>query len=120
MVEEGLSLCKEYLKDRPQDGKMHSLAGVLFIKKKAVPEAISEFKEQIELGHHPELGYVNLGMALAMKESWDEAITAYKKALELNDRNPRAHYQLAVAYEKKGLKEEAQKEQAIYRELTGK
>ena len=65
------------------------------------------------------MGYLNLGMALIKKGSEDEALQAFKKSIELNPRNPRVHYQLGTLYEKKGMKEEAEKEMAIYKGLMG-
>ena len=119
MVDEGVALSEAYLKDYSDKGNIHSLLGALYIKKGDLDKAVSEFGKQIEFDHHPEMGYLNLGMALIKKGSEDEALQAFKKSIELNPRNPRVHYQLGTLYEKKGMKEEAEKEMAIYKGLMG-
>jgi Flp pilus assembly protein TadD len=114
-------LCKFYLKDNdPGKANLHSLLGVFYIKKGDTDRAVSEFRKQLEANHHPEQGYLNLGMALMKKGETDEAIESYKKSLELFPRNPRTHYQLGAAYKSKGMNEEAEKEMAEYRGLVGR
>lgn len=121
MTDEGIELCKFYLKDNdPGKANLHSLLGVFYIKKGDTDRAVSEFRKQLEANHHPEQGYLNLGMALMKKGETDEAIESYKKSLELFPRNPRTHYQLGAAYKSKGMNEEAEKEMAEYRGLVGR
>lgn len=120
MTDEGIALCQARLSDNdPKKGNLHSLLGVLFIKKGDIHQAIPEFRKQIKAEHHPEMGYLNLGMALVKKGDQDEAIEAFKESIKLNSRNPRAHYQLGNAYLKKGMKKEAEEEMAAYGRLTG-
>lgn len=121
MTDEGIAFCRSYLKDSgKKKGNLHSILGVLYIKKGDTDSAIGEFKKQIEARHHPEMGYLNLGMALVKKEDYDGAIEAFQKSLELNNHNPRTHYQLGNAYLKKGMKAEGEKEMAVYKQLTGR
>lgn len=53
---------------------------------------------------------VGFGIWAAHNELWEEAIFRWKKVLNQNPESVAAHNNLAVAYEKKGLWEEAQKE----------
>jgi len=53
---------------------------------------------------------IQFGIQAAQKELWDEAIFRWKKAVEAEPNSAAAHNNLAVAYEKKGLWEEAKKE----------
>lgn len=53
---------------------------------------------------------IQFGIFAAQNELWDEAIFRWKKAVELNPESAAAHNNLAVAYEKKGLLDEAEKE----------
>ena len=53
---------------------------------------------------------LNFGIEAAKKDLWDEAIFRWKKVLSTNPNSAAAHNNLAVAYEKKGLWEEAKKE----------
>jgi tetratricopeptide (TPR) repeat protein len=53
---------------------------------------------------------IGFGIWAADKELWDEAIFRWQKVLAQNPQSVAAHNNLAVAYEKKGLWEEARKE----------
>lgn len=53
---------------------------------------------------------LQFGIKAAQKDLWDEAIFRWKKVLLSNPESAAAHNNLAVAYEKKGLWEEARKE----------
>ncbi|HDJ24023.1 MAG TPA: tetratricopeptide repeat protein [Candidatus Aminicenantes bacterium] len=50
------------------------------------------------------------GIKAAQQDLWDEAIFRWKKVVESHPNSAAAHNNLAVAYEKKGLWEEAKKE----------
>ena len=49
----------------------------------------------------------SFGVEVASKGLWKEATYRWQKAVELDPRNPRAHNNLAVAYERSGKFEEA-------------
>jgi Tfp pilus assembly protein PilF len=53
---------------------------------------------------------LHFGILAAQKDLWDEAIFRWKKVLESDPNSAAAHNNLAVAYEKKGLWEEANEE----------
>ena len=53
---------------------------------------------------------IRFGIWAADNDLWDEAIFRWKKVLSLDSRSVAAHNNLAVAYERKGLWEEARKE----------
>jgi Flp pilus assembly protein TadD len=50
------------------------------------------------------------GVAAARADRWDDAVIHWKNALAQNPGSAAAHNNLAIAYEKKGAREEAQKE----------
>jgi len=52
----------------------------------------------------------SFGIWAVEKDLWDEAIFRWKKVLSANPDSVAAHNNLAVAYEKKGLWEEARRE----------
>jgi len=52
---------------------------------------------------------IGFGIWAADRDLWDEAIFRWEKVLAQEPRSVAAHNNLAVAYEKKGLWEEAQK-----------
>lgn len=51
---------------------------------------------------------LNFGIQAAQRDLWDEAIFRWKKVLNMQPDSAAAHNNLAVAYEKKGLLEEAE------------
>jgi len=53
---------------------------------------------------------LQFGIWASQKNLWDEAIFRWKKVLGSNPNSAAAHNNLAVAYEKKGLWEDAKKE----------
>ncbi|MFW6161080.1 MAG: tetratricopeptide repeat protein [Acidobacteriota bacterium] len=60
---------------------------------------------------------IGFGITAAENELWDEAIFRWKKALLENPSSAAAHNNLAVAYEKRGLWEEAKKEYELALQL---
>ena len=58
------------------------------------------------------------GAEAARMNLWDEAIFRWKKVIASNPDSAAAHNNLAVAYEKKGLWDEAKKEYEIALELS--
>ena len=63
---------------------------------------------------------LHFGIHAAQRDLWDEAIFRWKKAVELQPESAAAHNNLAVAYEKKGLLEDAEKEYKIAIDLNAK
>ena len=61
---------------------------------------------------------IRFGIQAAYKGLWDEAIFRWKKVIDSNPGSAAAHNNLAVAYEKKGLLEEAKKEYEIALKLN--
>ena len=63
------------------------------------------------------LDEVGFGIWAADRDLWDEAIFRWKKVLGQDPMSVAAHNNLAVAYEKKGLWEDARKEYEAARKL---
>jgi tetratricopeptide (TPR) repeat protein len=68
----------------------------------------------------PPQSQLHFGILAAQRNLWDEAIFRWKKAVQLEPDSSSAHNNLAVAYEKKALWEEARKEYEIALELSPK
>lgn len=64
------------------------------------------------------IDHVQLGIWAAERDLWDEAIFRWRKSLAENPNLAAAHNNLAVAYEKKGLWEEARQEYEIALKLS--
>jgi tetratricopeptide (TPR) repeat protein len=58
----------------------------------------------------PRMDQIHFGIWAAERDLWDEAVFRWKKVLDQEPGSVAAHNNLAVAYEKKGLWEEARKE----------
>lgn len=63
---------------------------------------------------------IQFGIKAAQKDLWNEAIFRWKKAIQFDPNSSAAHNNLAVAYEKKGLWEDAKKEYEIALKLSPK
>lgn len=61
---------------------------------------------------------LHFGIKSAQVDLWDEAIFRWKKVISSNPNSAAAHNNLAVAYEKKGLWEEAKKEYEMALKLS--
>jgi Tfp pilus assembly protein PilF len=61
---------------------------------------------------------LSFGIQAAKKDLWDEAIFRWKKVVLSDPNSAAAHNNLAVAYEKKGLWEEAKNEYEIALKLS--
>lgn len=63
---------------------------------------------------------IHFGIQAAQKNLWDEAVFRWKKVINSNPESAAAHNNLAVAYEKKGLWEQAKKEYETALKLSPK
>ena len=81
-------------------------------------EAIPHFSRATELDTTFGDAYIGLGFCLVTLKRYEEAIPPLRVAVRLEQKNPAAHYNLAVALDRSGQKEEAEKEYAIQRQLT--
>ncbi len=81
-------------------------------------EAVTHFSRATKLDTSFGDAYMGLGFSLVALKRYEEAIPPLRVAVRLEQRNPAAHYNLAVALDRSGNKEEAEKEFAIQRQLT--
>ena len=61
---------------------------------------------------------VNAGSYACLLKRFAEAVPPLETAVKLEPRNPAAHYNLAMAYNRAGRKEDADKEFAVHRQMT--
>ena len=73
------------------------------------------------LEQHPEdpILLSNLGACYVGMDRIDEGLAHLEKAMQSDANDPHIYKHLAIAYEKKGMKEEAAKAEARYKELAG-
>jgi tetratricopeptide (TPR) repeat protein len=96
------------------------LKGQIAMKKGHIDEAIEDFKQT--LSQLPEIWEIDaledcLANAFLELGRLNEAIYEYERVLRLNPNYPLAHYHLAQAYEKKGLREKSIGEYARFLEI---
>lgn len=63
---------------------------------------------------------MKIGLWASRQDLWDEAIYRWRRVLEINQTSAAAHNNLAVAYETKGLWDEARREYASALKLDPK
>jgi tetratricopeptide (TPR) repeat protein len=112
---------QEFLKEiqiNPQNVDAHYILGELARGDDKCDEAISYFSEATKLDSHFGEAYVGWGFCLVRLKKYEEAIPLLRTAERLVPRNEEVHNSLAIALERSGHKEEAEKEFAIHRSLT--
>jgi len=82
-------------------------------------EAIAHFSRASKLDPQFAEAFLGLGVSLTSTKRYSEAIPPLETATKLEPQNPDAHYNLATAYTRAGRKQDAEREFAIHRKLTG-
>jgi tetratricopeptide (TPR) repeat protein len=77
-------------------------------------------EKAVHLDPHLDAAYLQLGIISADRKDSRAAISAYRKAIEINPQLEEAHYRLSQAYAMTGEKLEAQRELALYNQLSKK
>jgi tetratricopeptide (TPR) repeat protein len=113
---------QEFLKEiqiDPQNAGAHYILGELARGDDKCDEAINYFSEAAKLDSNFGEAYVGWGFCLVRLKKYEEAIPLLRTGERLVPRNEEVHNSLAIALERSGHKEEAEKEFAIHRSLTG-
>jgi tetratricopeptide (TPR) repeat protein len=74
--------------------------------------------EAIHLDPNLGVAYLQLGTVYAARKGYPKAIDAYQKAIQVSPDLEQAHYRLARAYARTGNELEAQKEMALFEQLS--
>ena len=82
------------------------------------PEAIEHFRKAAQLDNGFADALIGLGRSLTAGGKSEEAIAPLQKAVALQPPNPTAHYHLAIALQRSGRREEADKEFRVYKETS--
>jgi len=98
----------------------HYLKGLALFGRDEHVEAIDEYRKGLAL--EPENTEILLAMATAQMNAGrlDEAIATGRRLVELDATDPFAHTSLSMMYQRKGLIDEAEREQAKARMLSWK
>jgi protein O-mannosyl-transferase len=101
------TLWKTTLERNPGAWMAHNNLGVLLLRRGKIEEAISHFREAIELNAHDAATQSNLGDAFLALNRTDDAVAQYRAALQINPNNAASHYNLANVLLKQGRIDDA-------------
>ncbi|HEY2016976.1 MAG TPA: tetratricopeptide repeat protein [Bryobacteraceae bacterium] len=82
------------------------------------PEIEAELLRSMQLNGSFWESHLELGVLLARRADWRAAAQRLSRSIELNPKSIRAHYQLALVYQRLGNRELARKERAEYERLN--
>jgi tetratricopeptide (TPR) repeat protein len=108
------------LKIDPTNAGAEFVLGKLTLDPATLDEAIGHFSRAVQLDASFAEGYVELGNALILADRAAEAVKPLETAVKLQPGNPLPHFRLSNAYNRLGKKEDAQRELALYKELSEK
>jgi tetratricopeptide (TPR) repeat protein len=118
-MEAALTAYRELLTIRPESAEGHLGLGVLLTKLggERADEGIRELLRAINLNGDLYEARITLGRALLRKGHAQESVEHLQRAAALAPTNPEPHYQLALAYRRLGKTAEAERENAIVKEI---
>jgi tetratricopeptide (TPR) repeat protein len=104
----------------PSNSDAEYVLGELARQESQWPEAIAHFTRAAKLDAGFGDAYLALGESLIAAKRFSDAVPPLETAVKLEPKNPAAHYNLAMAYNRAGRKEDADKEFAVHRQMTEK
>jgi tetratricopeptide (TPR) repeat protein len=103
----------------PRNAGAEYVIGQLAVQSEQWPEAIDHFSRAAKLDESFGDAFLGWGFCLVTTKQYEAAVAPLRTAVRLQPGNPAAHYNLGTALSRLGKKEEAEKEFAIHRQLTG-
>ncbi len=113
-------LYEELIAFDPQYAAAYINLGTIFFHLRQYGRAEELYRFATEADPTYVLAFFDLGNVLDELERMDESIAAYRRAVELAPRYADAHYNLALAYERKGLGRQALRHWQCYRKLDNR
>ncbi|HEY9625302.1 MAG TPA: tetratricopeptide repeat-containing glycosyltransferase family protein [Crinalium sp.] len=95
-------LCRQLLRDSPDDIKALLLLGIIASQTAQFDEAIACFRRVLKLKPNDANTHNNLGNAFRMKGNLPEAITHYQKAIAIKPGHADAYYNMGIALQESG------------------
>ena len=120
MAEEAKKELQQEIEIDPTNAGAEYVLGELARQDSQWPEAIAHFTRATKLDATFGDAYLGLGVSLISSKQFSEAVAPLETAVKLEPRNPAAHYNLAMAYNRSGRKQDADREFAIHRQMTEK
>jgi len=104
----------------PANAGAEYVLGELARQESQWPDAIAHFTRATKLDAAFGDAYLGLGVSLISTKQFSEAVSPLETAAKMEPRNPAAHYNLGMAYNRSGRKQDAEREFAIHRQMTQK
>jgi len=104
----------------PANAGAEYILGELARQESQWSDAIAHFTRATKLDAAFGDAYLGLGVSLISTKQFSEAVSPLETAAKLEPRNPAAHYNLGMAYNRSGRKQDAEREFAIHRQMTQK
>jgi len=120
VAEEAKKELQQEIEIDPSNAGAEYVLGELARQDSQWPEAIAHFTRATKLDATFGDAYLGLGVSLISSKQFPEAVPPLETAVKLEPRNPAAHYNLAMAYNRSGRKQDADREFAIHRQMTEK
>jgi tetratricopeptide (TPR) repeat protein len=115
-----ISLYEEILAFDPQYAAAYINLGTIFFHLRQYGRAEELYRLATEADQSYVLAFFDLGNVLDELERLDESVAAYRRAVELAPRYADAHYNLALAYERKGQGRQALRHWQCYCKLDNR
>ncbi len=115
-----IALYEELIAFDPLYAAAYINLGTIFFHLRQYGRAEELYRRATEADPTYVLAFFDLGNVLDELERMDESIAAYRRAVELSPRYADAHYNLALAYERKGLGRQALRHWHCYRKLDNR
>ena len=93
--------------------------GNVYFRRRQLARAIEHYRTVLRYDSTYVRTYNNMGNALLLTGQTDRAVRAFERAIAIDPEYARPRGILAQLYSKQGRREEAEKQQAAYRRLTG-
>jgi tetratricopeptide (TPR) repeat protein len=104
----------------PNNAGAEYVLGELARQESQWPDAIAHFTRAAKLDTGFGDAFLGLGVSLLSAKQFSDAVAPLETAVKLEPRNPSAHYNLAMAYNRTGRKQDADREFAVHRQMTQK
>jgi tetratricopeptide (TPR) repeat protein len=109
---------EEELAIDPNNAAVEYVLGELLKDENNLPSAVQHYTRATKINPGFAEAYLGLGSALVAQQQFAEAIPPLEKYEQLAPDSPTGHYQLALAYNGAGRKDDANREAALQREAA--
>ena len=111
---------EEELKNDPNNAGAAYVLGELARRERQWPAAIDYFGRAVKLDPSFADAFIGLGRSLIANRRFPDAVEPLERAVKLQPENPAGHYHLGIAYSRIGRTGEADKEAAVFKEISEK